>query len=117
MGSKMEIIEKLSTDLNDSKVVLVVNEFEHKKEVMQYMAGIKKVKIYISDKRYCDYSNVDIITRNEEKEILKLFNLYEFSNNFIVLENCALYGSLWNYVNGGILTIEEAIQGLLFMLE
>lgn len=52
---------------------------------------------------------------SEEKEtaLAELYGTYEFSDRFRRLSRSALYGGLWNYVETGLLTPEEAANALL----
>lgn len=43
----------------------------------------------------------------------RLYHTYEFSNKFIILSASDNFGTIWNYVETGVLTAEEALTALL----
>ena len=45
--------------------------------------------------------------------IYRLYCMYEFSDNIHLLSNNKHYGTIFNYVDMGLLTLEEAIEVLL----
>lgn len=61
------------------------------------------------------FTNVDYrqITKEELQTLKQLYCMYEFSDRFQVISWESQYGSLFNLVDTGILTMEEAFQALL----
>lgn len=55
----------------------------------------------------------DFLPKENIESILKLYYLYEFSNRIQVISDSACFGSLLEYVDMGILTMEEAVDALL----
>lgn len=45
--------------------------------------------------------------------IKKLYHTYQFSDRFQVISDETMYGTIFNYVDTGILTMEEAFDALL----
>ncbi len=54
-----------------------------------------------------------VISHKEAEECYKLYLTYEFSNRFITLADFKQYGTLFHYIETGILTEEEAIRAML----
>ena len=52
------------------------------------------------------------ITAEEEQELLELYNTYEFSDRFMVIRESSFCGNLFNYVKGGLLNWDEALDAL-----
>ena len=52
------------------------------------------------------------ITAEQQAELLKTYHMYEFSDRFRVVSRDSRFGSLWNYVDAGILTEQEALEAL-----
>lgn len=61
------------------------------------------------------YKNVECrqITEKEERELTDLYYTYEFSDRFCLLDCPAQYGGLFNYVETGMLSGDEAISCML----
>ncbi len=56
---------------------------------------------------------VQRISAEEYQSLWKLYHMYECSDRFKVLTDSRMYGSLLNYVDTGLLTMEEAAEALL----
>ena len=54
------------------------------------------------------------ISPDEEKELLNLYRTYEFSNRFHVISCEEICGSLFNYIEQGLLSEAELIKSLLY---
>ncbi len=93
----MDAVYRLSDDLKlYKKVILVAKHCPHKAQVLDLLRDKSDIKVYCGDE--------------DEDKLLDLYNMYEFSNKFVVLDGCSQYGNLWNYVDSGMLTLEEAVD-------
>ena len=52
------------------------------------------------------------ITAEQQAELLRIYHMYEFSDRFRVVSWDSRFGSIWNYVDAGILTEQEALEAL-----
>ena len=52
------------------------------------------------------------ITAEQQAELLKTYHMYEFSDRFRVVSRDSRFGSIWNYVDAGILTEQEALEAI-----
>ena len=52
------------------------------------------------------------ITAEQQTELLKTYHMYEFSDRFRVVSRDSRFGSVWNYVDAGILTEQEALEAI-----
>ena len=52
------------------------------------------------------------ITKEQETELLRMYRMYEFSDRFRVVSRDSRFGSIWNYVDAGILTEQEALEAI-----
>lgn len=52
------------------------------------------------------------ITTEQQTELLKIYHVYEFSDRFRVVSRSGQFGSIWNYVDAGILTEQEALEAI-----
>lgn len=57
--------------------------------------------------------NFMTLSHNETAEVYKLYLTYEFSNEFTVFSDCKQYGTIFNYINTGIMTAEEVVKAIL----
>ncbi len=108
----MSTIDKLKTTLN-KKVILIASDFSKTEEALAILDVYKDIKV-LSTNNMCSYhENAELITYSEEQELLDLYHLYEFSDRFLVLENSSMYGSVFHYVDEGVLSFDEAIRSLI----
>lgn len=66
----------------------------------------------ISCGEYCNFKYIRI-SGSERDSIAALYRTYEFSDRVLLISEDSRYGSLFNYVNTGLLTREELYQILL----
>lgn len=52
------------------------------------------------------------ISMEQQTELLKMYHMYEFSDRFRVVSRDSQFGSIWNYVDAGILTEQEALEAI-----
>lgn len=75
----------------------------------------RNIKIYSCNKvRYPERISHARIGLKEEKIILEIYQTYEFSDKFHVIDFNEMYGSLFQYMETGVLTVEETINALLY---
>lgn len=84
---------KKALELNNGRVIINQCEFDENIN--------NKLKNY----------NYELSSACKER-IAELYNLYEFSDEILMINSTPLYPSLFNYVKTGILTEEEMIQAL-----
>ena len=53
------------------------------------------------------------VEEEEAEDIIEIYDLYEFSNRIAIVARSQVFGSLWDYVDTGILTREEAVAAVL----
>ena len=78
--------------------------------------GLKNVEIWqcTEDASIRDCSTY--ITKQEMDEMLRMHHIYDFSDNVFIISDSDQYGSLFNYVNNGILTKQEMVEALLYRI-
>ena len=86
----------LQNALNDKKYLIYMDENFSRKDFLD---------LFCKDK--CDCLLTD------DRSIFELYSIYDFSDRLVIMTDSKQYGSIWNYVDAGILTIEEAIDALL----
>lgn len=75
----------------------------------------KVLTLFVYKEEICELSKLAYcqITEEQQNHLLNLYNLYEFSGAFYYVTKNNRYGTIWNYVDTGILTMQEAIRSLL----
>ena len=86
-------------------------------QICQYLdtlGGKRNILLLGTEEFICNANNCRYyqITDEEEKGLQKLYFTYEFSDRLIVLSKSLMYGDIWNYVETGIMTEEEAFRAL-----
>ena len=89
-------IKKLESALERGQYLLCVDDaFEWKDVVLEKYKGCEKVRIL------------------NDPDFLELYRMYEFSDKVIYIGESDQYGSLWNYVREGLITIEQALEAIM----
>lgn len=91
------------------KVVFFEESFEKLNLINSNILILSTKELDIQEKQF---TFMRIMEENARK-LRKLYHTYEFADNFILLEQSPAFASIFNYVQTGILTLEEAWQALL----
>ncbi len=114
MGDKA-YIEQIIQAYN--KVVLLEKSSENFDREFLGHANITDPQILILSAKQLNNKEKQTAFRriNEEaaKKLCTLYHIYEFADNFTILEKNSTFATIFNYVQTGILTLEEAWQALL----
>ena len=62
------------------------------------------------------YTFLRKVPSEQMNEVLNLYRLYDFSDKVTVITESEQYGSLFNYVKTGLLTVQEMVDALLFKM-
>lgn len=85
----------------------VYSILEHSDEEIEYL-------FMVEEGMYCLENSHFITLRREDAGILrKLYLTYEFSDCFTLFADSVRYGTIFYYVDTGILTVEEAVRAIL----
>lgn len=101
-----------------NKVILLAEGFDENfgGEVLEHV-NITGPKILILSTKQVNAEEKLIVIKQIDKETAKrlyaLYHTYEFADNFILLEQDSVFATIFNYVQTGILSLEEAWQVLL----
>jgi hypothetical protein len=108
------IFEELEVALNSNKkVVLISSDFPRIDETLDILDEYKNIRVLSADVVCNKFENAKVITKKEEQGLLNLYHMYDVSDKFLVLENSSQYGSVFDYVNEGIISFDEAIKMLI----
>lgn len=108
----MPIKDKLEKDLElYKKVVLVESSFPRAEEVLAILEEFECVHCYVRPdiEKTCISEPIDA---EQEKELLDLYYLYEFSDRFSVCGTSDQFGTVWNYVDAGLMTFDDAVKSI-----
>lgn len=101
-----------------NKVVLLSEGFweNFDGETLEHVI-IASPKILILSTKQFDVKEKQFVFKQIDEEtankLYTLYHTYEFADNFILLEQNSTFAAIFNYVQTGILTLEEAWQALL----
>jgi len=120
---KKNTIRELENNLNKYDKVILINGLDNKNldltELIIDYLEMKKVVIKIlllsstiSENDKQTYT-VQKISKEDEQIIVSLYRIYEFSDRFFLIDNGNHNGNLFNYVEKGLLTLEEAIEAMI----
>lgn len=101
------------------KVVLLLCSEEYLKQLLFLLHFPKDNDVCIITMMPCSILKkkipVEMVTEEEAEELKKLYSMYEFSDNFLVLdEDNTLYATVFEFVRAGILTCEEAWRAFMY---
>ena len=119
MIEKQELVRNLQDIIQDYDKILFLKYdiskiidlcFYYSKERIN-----KKVFLMSKEKQENCLNGIDCFWGEAESReaIQKLYYTYEFSNKFSILSVSDNFGTIWNYVKTGVLTLEEALSALL----
>ena len=101
--------------LRDYEKVFLVDSCERVEalvlETLRHVNRTGRRVLFLSQEGGTD--GVRQISEEEYRRLWDLYFLYECSDRFQVLADRGMYGSLLNYVDTGLLTVEEAAEALL----
>lgn len=100
------------------KIILISENFcETFKQIDFGQRCLTPQKILILSVQQFDIEEEQVIFRQIDPEqaerLCLLYHTYEFADNFILLEENSTFATIFNYVQTGILTAEEAWQTFL----
>ena len=109
----MTLKDILTEKMELNRKVIIASDFSRIEEALAILDMHKDIKVLSVDNRCGQHENAKVITRDEERELLDLYHMYEFSDKFLVLENSSQYGSVFDYVEDGIISFDEAVRSLI----
>lgn len=117
----MDIIEKIDRDLKKYDIILVflsgsrmAKDWIDRFVKSTALKNTSKKTLILSDMDICceDRTAYEFHRMNkyERDSLEQLYTMYDFSDRFFVMSDHFQYGSLTNYVETGIITMEETFQ-------
>ncbi|WP_022759214.1 hypothetical protein [Butyrivibrio fibrisolvens] len=108
----MTVIDKLRDDLAKyRKLIMIDSGFLHKEAALKELKNKEHIHVYASE--IVSEGNVECVDVDVLQEMKKQYLMYEFSDKFIIFGNSPQYGSVWNYVELGIMSFSEALDAML----
>ena len=120
-NGKIELLELQSIIEIYDKVILILFEENEAMDIMakfehsNAMKQTEKNILILSTAEWNGTSNFTYkrIARRESSELRNLYYMYEFSDKFQVLSNPNNFGTLFNFCDTGLLSLEEALEAIL----
>lgn len=113
--------KRMYLNINDKKAIIIYN--------VKNLSLIKKIKnkitnntdgveIYVDKnlKQARDNKYIQVISSSEMLDILRLYQLYEFTDKIIVISDDCQYPNMFNYIQQGILSEDELVDALLYKI-
>lgn len=114
----MKAISILNQSLNNKKTVFLFNHSDQELITLILAIikdrGFQNVEIWHCIDGLVDDGCLRHVSTRQMDDLIRLYYLYCFSDKVMVISDSCQYGSLFNYVNNGILSKEEMVEGLLF---
>ena len=99
--------EKIQNDLNTYDLILLVDSNDHL-SVGGLMGNLLNSQAFRKSEK-----KILVLPAEKYKDLVLLYYTYEFSDRFKVIGRSNQYGSLFNYIDNGLLTEAEAFELLL----
>ena len=103
-----DIKEKISNDLNIYDLILLVDSDE------QSSVGGLMGRLLNSQAFRKSQKKILVLPSEKYKDLVSLYHTYEFSDRFKVIGRSRQHGGLFNYVDNGLLTEQEAFELILW---
>ena len=118
MGEKSLIVEKIEKELNRGTKIIVYDLDDE--NLLRKICDEIKCRSQILIWTTCKFDNpgecIEHIDGTSMRSIMSLYNLYDFSDKVVVISDSTQYGSLFNYVNTGVLSSDEMVKALLYKI-
>lgn len=102
-----DIKEKIKNDLNIYDLILLVDSDE------QLSVGGLMEKLLNSQAFRKSPKKILVLPSEKYMDLVSLYHTYEFSDRFKIIGKSMQYGGLFNYVDNGLLTEQEAFELIL----
>lgn len=118
---KMRMAEELEQYLDTKDIVILVDISGAKPMTDMLCAsdavsGTEKKLVIISTANYAKKPGNHIyrtVAEEEMKVLLDIYRSYEVSDHLVLLSDSRVYGSIWNYVRNGLLSIDDMFDVML----
>ncbi len=110
------IIAMLESALNKKNRIIIFDVEECESIFLEIVKSVDPTctEIWHSMQIESENDSVKYLRPEYLKEILNIYRLYDFSDKVTIISENSQYGSLFNYVKNGILTVEEMAEAILF---
>lgn len=115
------VISELERYLNKQDLVILI-DIDKANRIVDRLCDSEAVQK--TQKRLAIFSTVNYpkrrgnhvyvtVSEKEMKDLLEIYRTYEFSDKLTLLADSKNYGTMWNYVDSGILTPNDVFEALL----
>lgn len=113
---KIEKLEQLISTVDCELFFLYIKDIQFLQQEICSEDMHKSIFVILDDSCHscCDISFFKRISKEELEKLLKLYYMYEFTDNFsMITDDNTSFPNIFNYVETGLLTLQEAWQALL----
>lgn len=119
-GPETEIVARLQRYLNKEDMVILIDtdgsnpltEILCRSEIPEKSWKRAVILSAANFPRKPGRHSYQTVSEKEMNMLLKLYRLYEASDKLFLLSDSKNYGSIWNYVNSGLISEEEMLEAL-----
>lgn len=109
--------KRMYLNINNEKAIIIYNVKKLsllKKMKSKIANNADGVEIYVDRdlKQAGDNKYIQVISSDEMRDILRLYQMYEFTDKIIVISDNYQYPNMFNYIRQGILTEDELVDAL-----
>lgn len=119
--NKNQIIEKLNASICLGSIIIVFDldnlDFLQLLSARMVSQNITNMEIWQAIEEKSSSQISIYVSKEVVDNTIKINRMYDFSDKVLVLSNSEQYGSLYDYVKTGILTMEEMADALLYQSE
>lgn len=112
------MLDSLKQKIAENKYIFLYagKELEFLQLIAEAIEMNNKIEIWHSIKSFKSYQCVQFITSSEMDRLMEYYLLYEFSDKIFVISDSIQYGTIFNYIETGILTNQEVAKALLYKI-
>lgn len=113
MDKRTTILMEIEKDLEQfDRILLITNECTSLFPAVTDAINILVLSISALPVESDSHITYRQITKEQQTELLQTYHMYEFSDRFRIVSRDDQFGSIWNYVDAGVLTEQEALEAL-----
>lgn len=116
LGLNTDYLQSLKNLINNgTKIILIDYPDVGLIKIFDYVArehNTTNLEIWQSIEETLISDRLKFIPKEELSKIISLYCMYDFSDKVSLVSDCSQYGSMFNYVNNGILTNNEMVDAI-----
>ena len=110
--------DRLYSIINTDKILIIYNvsTLSILRKIMNKISDTICVVVVCVEKDLNQNEYIQVISDDEMHDILRYYQLYEFTDKMIVISDNPQYPSMFNYIQQGLLTEYELVDARLYKI-